>query len=69
MGNLILLDLFRAKFAVDDFWRTLQIHVILWVDFYLLVKIHICMYTFTEIVIGEQKVFQKLMPEEVYCLL
>lgn len=65
VGNLTLLDLFRVKFAVDDFWRTLQIHVILWVNFYLLVKIHICMYTFTKIVIGEQKFFRKLMPEEV----
>lgn len=65
LGNLILLDLFRAKVAVDDFWRTLQTHVILGVHFYLLVKIHICMYTFTEMVIGEPQLFQKLMPEEV----
>lgn len=65
LGNLILLDLFRAKVAVDDFWRTLQTPVILGVHFYLLVKIHICMYTFTEMVIGEPQLFQKLMPEEV----
>lgn len=65
LGNLVLLDLFRAKVAVDDFWRTLQIHAILCVDFYLLVKIHICMYIFTEIVTGEPKHFKKLMPEKV----
>lgn len=65
LGNLVLLELFRAKVAVNDFWRTLQIYVILWVDFCLLIKVHICMYTFTEIVTGEPKCFQKLLPEEV----
>lgn len=64
-GNLILLDFFRAKVAADDFWRTLQTHVILWAHFYLLLKIHICTYTLTEVVIGEPQLFQKLMPGEV----